>query len=318
MLLTVLLFFVATFGLVSAGVIAYRFLLEWRELAGERNRDGNIAWVEPRELLKSDSLSSISFWDKLLARVDYVEIMKVRIGEAGLRWSVGRLTALMLLVGAIALGILANLGGAPWWMTLGGSVFASLVPYMYVLALRRRRLEKFESQFPDALDSLARALRAGHPLSAGMHILAEEAAEPLAREIRITVRERTLGLSWDQALDNLAKRVPLVEVSTFVAAVKLQNRTGGKLSEVLSRLAETIRESVALKGEIRAISAHGNLTGGVLTVLPIGIAVIMAVVNPAYLALLWTRPAGQLMIAGAGLCLVLAHFVIRKMVDIRV
>jgi tight adherence protein B len=318
MFLTVLLFFVATFGLVSAVVIAYRFLLEWHDLAGDRNRDGNIAWVEPRDLLKSDSLSSISFWDNVLARVDYVEIMKVRIAEAGLQWSVGRLTALMLLVGAIALGILAHVSGTPWWMTLGGAIVASLVPYMYVLALRRRRLETFESQFPDALDSLGRALRAGHPLAASMQLLAEEAAEPLSQEIRVTVRERALGLSWDQALDNLARRVPLVEVSTFVAAVKLQNRTGGKLSEILTRLAETIRESVALKGEVRAISAHGKLTGGVLTILPIGIACVMAVVNPTYLALLWTRPAGQLMIGGAAFCLLLAHFVIRKMVDIRV
>ncbi len=320
MLLTVALFFVATFGMTAAGVIAYRFVMERASLegvSGEREGSG-VDWLEPADLLKPDSFSTISFWDKLLARIDYVEIMKVRIAEAGLHWSVGRLTLLMLLSGSLVYGVLANLNGSPWWLCLGGGCLAGAVPYLYILQLRRRRLEKFELQFPEALDSLSRALRAGHPLAAGLQMLGREAEQPLAGEMRVTVKERSLGMSWDDALDNLACRMPLVEVSTFVAAVKLQNRTGGKLSEVLGRLADTMREAVALKGEVRAISAHGRMTGLVLTVLPLGIAAVMMVVNPTYLAILWTRPAGQAMIGGGILCLVLAHFVIRKLVDIRI
>ncbi len=320
MMLTILLFFLATFGMVSAGVVGYYFLVERHALAGEKGQrpEGGIEWVEPSELLKTDSLSTISFWDKLLARFDYVEIMKANLAHAGLNWTVGRLTLLMLLVAAVTLAILAQWVGAPWWVWLPGGALAGLAPYFYILRLSRKRLEKFETQFPEALESLARALRAGHPLAAGLQMLALEGEEPLAGEMRTLVEERSLGSSWDEALDNLARRVPLVEVSTFVAAVKLQNRTGGKLSEVLGRLSETMREAGALRGEIRAIAAHGRMTGRVLTVLPLVIAGIMAVVNPMYLALLWTRPEGQAMIGAAVLCLVAAHFVIRKLVDIRI
>ena len=320
MIVTVLLFFVATFGMVAASVIGYRFVLEREVLTGERGHreEGGVDWVEPASLLKSDSFSTISLWDKLLARVDYVTIMKVRIAEAGLKWTVGRLTLVMLLSGSVVYGVLSNWRLVPWWFAVAGGVFFSSLPYLYVLRLRRKRLIKIEEQFPDAIDTLARAMRAGHPLAAGMQMLVMEAPEPLAGELRVAAEERKLGLSWDQALDNLMNRVPLAEVSTFVAAVKLQNRTGGKLSEVLGRLADTMREASALKGEIRAISAHGKMTGMVLTILPIGIAVMMTIVNPASLVLLWTRPMGQAMLAGAVVCLILAHFVIRKMVDIRI
>jgi tight adherence protein B len=320
MVLPVLLFFVATFGMVSAGVIGYRFLLERRALLGEEahSAESGYEWVEPAELLKNDSLSTISFWDRLLTRVDYVKIMKVRLAESGLSWSVGRLTALMLLLGAIVLAVLVRLSWAGALLSVIGACLVSMVPYLYVLRIRRKRMEKFESQFADALDSLARALRAGHPLAAGMQMLVYEAPQPLSGEMRITAEERKLGRSWEQALDNLAVRVPLVEVSIFVAAVKLQNRAGGKLSEVLGRLSETMREAYALKSEVRSIAAHGKMTGRLLTVLPLLIAVMMAVVNPHYLAILWTHPIGKDLIAAAVLSLILAHLVISKLVDIKI
>jgi tight adherence protein B len=112
--------------------------------------------------------------------------------------------------------------------------------------------------------------------------------------------------------------MPLLEVSMFVSAVQLQNRTGGKLNEVLAKLAENMRESVALKGEVRALAAHGKLTGAVLTVLPIAIAVVMLVVNPSYLAILVNHPDGKYLIAAAVGCLVVAHFLIRRIVDIKI
>jgi tight adherence protein B len=133
-----------------------------------------------------------------------------------------------------------------------------------------------------------------------------------------TAMEGNLGTSWDQALGNLAERMPLLEVSMFVSAVQLQNRTGGKLNEVLAKLAENMRESVALKGEVRALAAHGKLTGAVLTVLPIAIAVVMLVVNPSYLAILVNHPDGKYLIAAAVGCLVVAHFLIRRIVDIKI
>ena len=193
MVLTLLLFFIATFGMVAAGVIGYGFLVERRALTGEdRTANGHdIGWVEPFDLLKSESFSTISFWDRVLSRVDYVEIMKVRIREAGLNWSVGRLTLLMLLLGTVAAVLIGNLRWASWMIAAAGGLSVAILPYLYVLRRRRKRMEKFESQFPDSLDSLARALRAGHPLAAGLQILAMESAEPLAGGIHAIECHRT-------------------------------------------------------------------------------------------------------------------------------
>jgi tight adherence protein B len=135
--------------------------------------------------------------------------------------------------------------------------------------------------------------------------------------MRIAADERRLGRSWDDALRNLSRRVPLLNVRLFAAAVLLQTRTGGKLSEVLGQLAETMRESASLRGEVRAIAAHGRLTGIVLTILPIGIALMMTWVNPEYMLVLLNYEYGRHLIASAVICLVLAHIIIQRIVDIR-
>jgi tight adherence protein B len=223
----------------------------------------------------------------------------------------------MLLAGAVALAALSNLEWLPPAVSLGGAGLAASMPYLYILRRRASRLTKFEEQFPDALDYLARALKAGHPFAAALEMLAGESQPPLAAEMRKTFDERQLGMSWEQALDNLANRVPLMDVSFFAAAVLLQSRTGGKLGEVLGRLAETMRERVALRGEIRALSTHGRVTGLVLTVIPIVVAVVMALVNPAYLGILLNHPQGGNLLLAAGGCLVLAHLVIRKIVAVK-
>jgi len=320
MVLTLALFFVATFGLVSAGVVGYWFYRERQSMLTRTpgSDDDPMAWVDPSRLLRSEVRSSISFWDRILAHVDYVEKMQHRLTESGLKWSVGRLTAQMLLAAAVAITVLSRTGWLSAWAAVLIGCSVGLLPYAYVLRVRKRRLQKFESEFPDTLDSLARALHAGHPLSAGLQMLVSEAPEPLATEMRITADERKLGGSWDVALSNLATRVPLPEVSVFVAAVALQNRTGGRLGEVLGRLAESMRETNALKSEVRSVAAHGRLSGNILTALPAFIAVMMSVVNPSYLETLWSNPLGKDLIAAALISLVAAHFVIRKMVDIRI
>ncbi len=193
-----------------------------------------------------------------------------------------------------------------------------LVPYLYVCRVRQKRLSAIEEQLPDALDFLARSLRAGHPFSAALEMLGNEKLPPLAAEIRKTAEERKLGLSWEAAFENLCQRVPLQEMSVFAAAVQLQSRTGGRLSEVLVKIAENMRELAALRGEVRAISAHGRMTGVILTLLPMVIVIAMSTVNPDYIQILLKHPRGKDLIAAALGCLVLAQFIIRRMVAIRI
>jgi len=272
--------------------------------------------IEPSFLLQSNRLSSITFWDDLLARFDFGTLLQSRLDQADLRWSVGRVTSMMLLVGVVALAMLMRL--APWWAAVLGAAAASMAPYGYVLHRRTKRFQKFRENFPDALDSLARALRAGYPLSAGMEMIANETAPPVSGEIRRTSTEANLGRGWPHALENLGKRIPLLEINLFIAAVQLHARTGGKLSEVMSALAENMREANALQGEVRALAAYGKLTGLILTMLPIGIALMMLMVSPGYMQVLFNDPVGKNLIAIAIGCLILAHFVIRKIVDIQV
>lgn len=269
-------------------------------------------------LLKDETLSTISPWAKLLEKSDFVRIMHRHLRQAGLTWSVGRVTLLMLLASSVALGFAMQFDWIPGWADLLMAIAVGALPYFYILRCRARRFRRFEENFPDALDSLARSLRAGHPFPAAMDILADECEEPVSAEMHQTAVEGNLGTSWEEALSNFAERVPLLEVSMFASAVQLQSRTGGKLNEVLVTLAENMRESVALKGEIRALAAHGKLTGTVLTVLPIAIAGAIAVVNPSYLSVFIHHPYGKHLIVAAIGCLIVAHFVIGRIVDLKI
>jgi tight adherence protein B len=271
---------------------------------------------EPSPLLQSGRLSSITFWDSVLAHFDFGALLQNRLDQADLRWSVGRITSMMLLVGVVVLAVLMRL--LPLWAAFLGAAAAMTAPYGYVLRRRRKRFEKFRENFPDALDSLARALRAGYPLSAGMEMIANETAPPVSGEIRRTSAEANLGRGWPHALEGLGRRIPILEINLFIAAVQLHARTGGKLSEVMSGMAENMRESNALQGEVRALAAYGKLTGLILTILPIGIAIMMLIVSPGYMQVLFNDPMGKNLIALAIGCLILAHFVIRKIVDIQV
>jgi len=234
-----------------------------------------------------------------------------------LSWSVGRITLFMLLTASVAAAIAMQVDSIPGWGVVLIAAGVAILPYFYILHRRAKRFRQFEENFPDALDSLARAMRAGHPFAAGMEIIADECEPPVSTEMRQTAVEGNLGMSWDVALANLSERMPLLEVSMFASAIQLQNRTGGKLNEVLAKMAEDMREATALKGEVRSLAAHGKLTGAVLTILPLIISGIMMVVNPSYMAVLIYHPYGKYLIAAAVTCLVLAHFLIRRIVDIK-
>jgi tight adherence protein B len=316
--LSSVLVFLTTFLAAGLAVLVGWFALQ--RLGAEALADdlSEHLFDEGPQLLKNESLSSISPWARLLEKSDFVRIMHRHLLQAGLSWSVGRVTLLMLLASSVALGFAMQFDWVPAWADLLLAVGVGALPYFYILRCRAKRFRQFEENFPDALDSLARSLRAGHPFPVAMDILAEECEQPVAAEMHQTAVEGNLGTSWERALSNLTERMPLLEVSMFASAVQLQNRTGGKLNEVLGTLAENMRESVALKGEVRALAAHGKMTGAVLTVLPLVIAIVMTIVNPSYLLVLVHHPNGKYLIGAAVGCLVLAHFVIRRIVDIKI
>jgi len=329
LILSILVFFVAIFLLCSIAVTVswMGFLKTKAEDSDAARRDMEAAQADPGVVRESDDepasglfrperLSTLNFWDSVLARFDFIEILRQRIAQADLGWSVGRVTLGMLLAGTLTLIVLLKFLAV--WAALMGAVLVALVPYFYILRKRDKRFLKFRENFPDVLDSLSRALRAGYPLSASMEMISSETMPPVSVEMRKTAAEANLGMGWPRALENLGRRMPLLEVNLFTAAVQLHARTGGKLSEVLSSLAENMREAISLQGEVRALAAHGKLTGVILTILPIAIALMMMWVSPGYMQVLYNHPQGKNLITAAVVCLVLAHFVIRKIVDIKV
>jgi tight adherence protein B len=194
----------------------------------------------------------------------------------------------------------------------------SVAPLVHVFRLRSARLKAFEEVFPDTLEFISRSMRAGHAFSVSLEMIHREFPDPLSSEFRRTFEEHNLGLPLDVALQSLAVRMPMLDVHFFVSAVLLQRRTGGNLAEILDKLAYVIRERFKLRGRIRAISAHGKMTGLALTCIPIGVAITMFFVNPDYVKFFFEEEIGNMMLGAAVGFQVLGYLIIRKIVAIEV
>jgi len=205
----------------------------------------------------------------------------------------------------------------PASLFIGALLFAAL-PRLYFGRKNRARMNAIEEQFPDALDFIARSVRAGNALSISLEMLAGEAGEPLRSEFLKVSREQALGASLDTALGNLLTRVPLVETRFFVSAVLLQREAGGNLAEVLSRLATSVRERLRLRGHVRAVSGQGRLTAAILTVLPIVVIVLLKIISPKYLEALTGDPRGRMLLGAAVLSQILGFLTMKKIVNIEV
>jgi tight adherence protein B len=191
--------------------------------------------------------------------------------------------------------------------------------WLPILLLRRRanrRATLFEEQFPEAIDLMARALRAGHALTTGLALVAEELPDPVATEFRLVYERQNFGMPLPDALRLLAARVPLIDARFFVTAVLTQRESGGNLAEILDNLASVIRQRFRVRRQIKVVTAHARLTGWVLVGMPIAIALGMAIVAPSHLRVLIQDPIGVQMIMGAVVLWILGYVIIRKLVSI--
>ncbi len=258
--------------------------------------------------------------NRLISTAQISRRTQSQIQEAGMDWTVSRLLMAMALLAipGICIGVVA-----PFLVNglVTGAVFSSVgasLPYLYMRSKRKKRLAKLEEQFPEALDFLARSMRAGHAFSVSLEMLGDELEDPLGQEFRALFNEQNLGAPLDVCLRNFAERVPLLDVRFFTSSVLLQKQTGGNLSEILSRLAYVIRERFRLKGQVKAASAHGRLTATILTVLPVATMVGLLVVAPGYLQGMAADPDGKRLIVGAIMAQVLGNFFIKKIINIKV
>jgi tight adherence protein B len=257
---------------------------------------------------------------EFLDRFNFVRKMETDVEQSGLKMKFAELLGQMALLGAVCAfaGYYFRPLISVMWSAAGLGVFGAMLPYMRVRRARTKRMNAFEEQFPEALDFLARAMRAGHAFSISMEMLADETPPPLGQEFKKVFNEHNLGLPIETALQNLTKRVPLIDVGFFVSAVLLQRETGGNLAEILTKLAAVIRDRFKVKGQVRAASAHGRITGSILTLMPVALMMGLMLIAPGYLPGMAKDPDGIKLIYGAIAGIVLGHLCIRKIVNIKV
>jgi tight adherence protein B len=263
---------------------------------------------------KEDPLTALLAESKLPGR------MASFIQQAGLDWSVTRLavTTFAGFVIGLILGWKFEPLGFQALSALGFGLLLGSLPYVYVRHERNKRLREFEEQFPDALDFLARSMRAGHAFTISLDMMGQESPDPVGQEFRTLFNEQNLGAPIETALENFGRRVPILDVRLFISTVLLQRQTGGNLSEVLVRLGYIIRERFRLKGHVRAVSAHGRLTALILSILPIALVLGLMLVAPGYLKELAADPDGKWMIAGSIVGQILAYFIMRRIINIKI
>lgn len=225
------------------------------------------------------------------------------------------LACLVLGVGSTMFSSLAglHLGLSP----MVGLMFGSL-PVLWLMYKRKKRLAKFAAQLPEALELVARALRAGHSLAAGFRLVASESSDPIAGEFGRVFEEQNLGIPFEEALESLTERIPNLDLKFFATAVVLQRQTGGDLAEILDKIGSLIRERFKIWGQVQALTGEGRLSGIVLLALPPALFVAVYRMNPDYLMALFTDDLGKKMLIGGILMQLLGALVIRKIVNIRV
>ena len=219
---------------------------------------------------------------------------------------------------AAAGAIVAPAFGMPIWVAPITAFFLAIIPLIYVWFKRRSRLKAFGKQLPEALELVARALRAGHSLGAGLQLVQSEMKEPIGTEFGRVYEEQNLGITMEDALENLADRIPNLDLRFFATAVILQRQTGGDLAEILDKIGHLIRERFRIWGQIQALTGEGRLSGIVLMILPPALFAVMFNLNREYTMVLFEDPMGQQMLAGGIVMQIIGALVIKKIVNIKV
>ncbi|HMH01669.1 MAG TPA: type II secretion system F family protein [Terriglobales bacterium] len=316
---------IAVFVVVSLAVFTIGSLLDQRSARARLLRDRlasvqKAAERQPSEelaLVRDEMLSEIPALDSLLRRSGRIANLQTLLSQADLKTRAGTILMLCVLSGVGLALVVLILSPFPQFAWLG-IIVGALLPYSYASFRRTRRFQKFEELFPEAIDTLARAVRAGHAFTTALELISNEISEPISSEFRKLFEEQKFGLPVRDALLNLTERMPLVDVKFFVTAVMLQRETGGNLAEILDNLSYLIRERFKIMRQVRVYTAQGRLTMMLLMGLPPIIVVTMLLMNPTFIRPLFADPIGHTLIV-AGLTLqTVGYFVIRRIIRIQV
>jgi tight adherence protein B len=322
-IVVVVLAFVIGVGLVLGGA---RFASEVPAMMMRRKLESRLQEIshgdkpdaEPtKAILKSLNQGPLPALDRAFGQTARGNALAGWIEQAGTKASLSAVLLIVVLVGIVGAFVAAVFIRTALSMVLGFAVGASL-PFVVLRFKRGRRLRAFEEQFPEALDLISRALKAGHAFATGLKMVADEMPEPVGPEFRKTFDEQNFGLPLKDALENLSVRIPLLDVRFFSTAVLIQRETGGNLSEILDNLAHVVRERFKILRQVRVYTAHGRLTGYVLLALPAFLSIALMFINPEHMNLLFRERMGQMMLMGAIVMQTFGFLWIQKIVKIEV
>ena len=317
----IMMIFLVTTGLLISGLY---FLVEVplgkRKL---RTRLESVQQVSLRssdqetDILRREMLSDVPALNRILISMPYIARLQMFLAQAAVKMQVA--SFLLIVIGVAFFAFLtAFIAYLRVELAFAIGVLAGAVPFIVVQYKRHRRFSRFEEQFPEAMELLARAVRAGHAFTTAFSLIGEEMSEPVAEEFRITYRQQQLGLPLRDALANMAVRVPLPDVRIFVSAIQIQRDSGGNLGEILDNLSTVVRERFKILREVQVLTAEGRMSMYVLISLPFGVAFGLYLVNPTYMRPLFVESIGQTALLIAAVNQLIGYVIIRKLVRIKV
>ncbi len=269
------------------------------------------------KLVRDEMMSNVPWLHQMMMKWSWSTKLQDWVMQSGLSVKPAKL---LMMTGVMGLGgYLVSFYLYPhFYAAFPIAIVAAMIPFSYVAFQRRRRLRKFEEHFPEALDLLGRAVRAGHAFTTGLEMISKECPEPLAAEFRTAFEEQNFGLPLRDALLNLTERVPIIDVQFFVTALLIQKETGGNLAEILDGLARVIRDRFRIYREVQVRTAQGRLTAGILIALPIVMAFMLSALNPHYMAVLFTDPVGPIVLIIAAVMQIIGSAILWKIIHFEV
>ena len=275
--------------------------------------------TDPTELklVRDEMLSTVPALNRMMLQWSWAGRLRQYIYQAGLTIRPAKILLFSAVLGLASYIVVGYISRAAIF-SLPAGLAAAAAPIAFIALKRQKRLRSFEEGFPDALDLLGRAVRAGHAFTTGLELIASECREPISSEFRTTFEEQNLGLPLRDSLLNLTERIPLVDVRLFVTALLIQKETGGNLAEMMDELARVIRERFKIYREVNIKTAQGKLTAAILIAMPLIMMAVLGVVNPPYLRILFDDPVGRLMLIGAGTMQLFGSLILWKIVHIEV
>lgn len=305
----------ALYLLSSRGSDARRARLD--ERLAEAIRSSTHSQDSDVQLARQELLSEIPWINRALIKVEIISRIKRMIDQADSQITPMRLVLLSATAGVLAFLAASMISTSYLMMGLCGFI-ATALPFLHISIKRKKRLKKFLQLLPDALDLMSRGVSAGHAFTEALHMVATEMPEPISTEFRKTYEEQNLGLSLKLALENLVQRVPLLDLRMCVTAVLIQRETGGNLSELLEKVAHTIRERFRIMEDLKTLTLSSRWSAWLLCALPVGLALYMSFMNPDYMNVMWRDPRGHKLLAVAGIMQILGMLMVRKIMKINI